>query len=156
MTTLINDPLAAYSDATVEGAPGAQVTEYRTATAITKGAAVALSVSSGVFTVAVAGDDDDNVIGVAQQSVTGTTALPKSIRIVTAGPAQAQTADADIEVGDWVSATTSGRYAKAVTAAIADADTKTLGFVLEATVASTDAVGDLKWIVVQPSLIAVT
>jgi hypothetical protein len=156
MAVLITDPLSAYSDPTIDGAPGATFTEYRTATAITKGAAVALSVSSNVFTVAVAGDDDDNVIGVALESVTGTSDAPKPILIVTSGPALAQTADADIEVGDWVSATTSGRYAKAVTAAIADADTKTLGYVLQATVASTDAVGDLKWIVVQPSLIAVT
>lgn len=156
MTTLITDPTSAYSDASVEGAPGATVVEYRTATAITKGQAVKLAVSSNVFTVSAAGDDDDNVIGVAQQSITGTSALPKPIRIVTAGPALAQTADADIEVGDWVSASTSGTYAKAVTAAIADADTKTLGYVLEATAASTYSAGDLKWIVVQPALIAVT
>ncbi len=160
MTVLITDPTSAYTNPVTEGAPGAIVAEYRTVTALTKGQAVKLTVSGTgadtLFTVAAAADDDDNVIGVVQKSVTGTSALPKPIPVVIEGPALAQTADADIEVGDWVSASTAGVYAKAVTAAIADADTKVFAYTLEATAASTDSAGDLKWVYVTKALVAVT
>lgn len=159
MTVLITDPTTAYTDPTVEGAGAATVQEYRTATAITKGEALKLTVSgtgaSTLFTVAQATAATDNVIGVAQHAVTGTTADPKPIKVVVQGPALAQTADADIDSGDWVSPTTSGRYATATTATIANANAKTLGYTLEASTTAGDA-GDLKWIWVQPSLIAVT
>lgn len=159
MTTLITDSTGAYSDATLEGSPGATVVEYRTVTAITKGEALKLTVSgsgsSTLFTVSQATAATDNVIGVAQHAVTGTSALPKPIKVVVAGPALAQTADADIDSGDWVSPTTSGRYTTAATATIANANAKTLGYTLEASTTAGDA-GDLKWINVQPSIIAVT
>jgi hypothetical protein len=160
MTVLITDPTTAYTDPTVEGAGAATVQEYRTATAIAKGEALKLTVSGTapdiLFTVAQSTAATDNVIGVAQHAVTGTTADPKPIKVVVAGPAMAQTADADIDSGDWVSPTTSGRYTTAATATIANANAKTLGYTLEATVASEATAGDLKWIWVQPSLIAVT
>lgn len=156
MTTLITDPLAAYSNPVTDGAPAAIVQEFRTVTAITKGEAVKLAVSSGVFTVSTSTAATDQVIGVAQESVTGTSAIPRPIKVVTHGPALAQTADADIDSGDWVQPTTSGRYTTATTSSIANANGSTLGRTLEATAASTAEAGDLKWVWVQPSLIAVT
>lgn len=160
MTTLITDSTGAYSDPTADGAPGATVVEYRTVTAITKGEALKLTVSgsgsSTLFTVSQSTAATDNVIGVAAEAVTGSAGVPKPIKVVVQGPALAQTADADIDSGDWVQPTTSGRFTTATTAAIAAANGRTLGYTLEATVASTATVGDLKWINVQPSLIAVT
>lgn len=156
MTTLITDPLAAYSDATTDGAPAATVQEFRCVTTVAKGEALKLSVSSGVFTVAQSTAATDAVIGVAAESVVGTSARPVSLKVVTGGPALAQTADADIDSGDWVQPTTSGTYTTATTSSIANANGSTLGRTLEATVASTATAGDLKWIWVQPSLIAVT
>lgn len=156
MTQLITDPTAAYSDPTTDGAPAATVQEFRTVTAITKGECVKLAVSSGVFTVSTATAATDAVIGVAQESVTGSSSIPRVIKVVTFGPALAQTADADIDAGDWVSPTTAGQYTTATTAAIAAANAKAVGYTLEATVADDATAGDLKWIWVQPSLIAVT
>jgi hypothetical protein len=156
MTTLINDPLAAYSDATLEGAPQADVQEYRCVTTVTKGEAVKVAVSSGVFTVSQATAATDAIVGVAAESVVGTSAIPVPLKVVVSGPALAQTADADTDAGDWVQPTTGGRYTTATTAAISAANGKTLGYTLEATVAADATAGDLKWIWVQPSLIAVT
>ena len=156
MTTLITDPLAAYSDPTTDGAPAATVQEFRCVTTVTKGEAIKLAVSSGVFTAAQSTAATDQVIGVAAESVTGTSAIPVSLKVVTHGPALAQTADADIDSGDWVQPTTSGRYTTATTSSIANANGSTLGRTMEATVAADATAGDLKWVWVQPSLIAVT
>lgn len=157
MTTLINNSLAAFGrTADQDGAGQAVVAEFRAVTSIAKGQLVAVTVSNHVLTVAAATSATDNVVGVAQESVTGSSGRPVPVKVVVLGPAQAQTADANIEVGDWVSATTAGRYAKAVTAAISDANAKAVGFVLEKTAAADDDAGDLKWIYVSPSLIAVT
>jgi hypothetical protein len=155
MTQLITDPLAAYSDATLEGSPLSTVQEFRCVTTVTKGEAIKVAVSSGVFTASQATAATDAVVGVAQESVVGTSAVPVTLKVVTHGPALAQTSDADIDAGDWVSPTTAGRYATATTASIANANGKTLGYTLEASTTAGDA-GDLKWIWVQPSLIAVT
>jgi hypothetical protein len=155
MTTLINDPLAAYSDATLEGAPQADVQEFRCVTTVTKGEAIKVAVSSGVFTASQATAATDMIVGVALESVVGTSAIPVPLKVVVSGPALAQTADADIDAGDWVQPTTAGRYTTATTAAISAANGKTLGYTLEASSTAGEA-GDLKWIWVQPSLIAVT
>lgn len=160
MTQLITDPQGAYSNPETDGSPAATVQEFRTVTAITKGEVVRLAVSgtgaSTLFTVSTATAATDAIVGVAQESVTGTSSIPRAIKVVVAGPALAQTADADIDSGDWVSPTTAGRYTTATTAAISAANAKAVGYTLQATVASTDSAGDLKWVQVQPSLIAVT
>lgn len=156
MTTLINDPLSEYRNSTNEGSPLATVIEVRCVTTVTKGEAIKVAVSSGTFTGSQSTAATDQVIGVAQNSVVGTSARPVPLKVVVHGPALAQTADADIDAGDWVQPTTSGRYTTATTSSIANANGSTLGRTMEATVAADATAGDLKWIWVQPSLIAVT
>src|SRR5690606_24199605 len=157
MTTLINNPLAAFGrTADQDGAGQAVVAEFRAVTSIAKGQLVAVTVSNHVLTVAAATSATDNVVGVAQESVTGSSGRPVPVKVVVLGPAQAQTADADIDVGDWVSATTAGRYGHAVIAAISDASGTAISCGLEKTAAADGAAGALKLRYERPSLIAVT
>src|SRR5690606_35516715 len=132
MTTLINNPLAAFGrTADQDGAGQAVVAEFRAITPITKGQLVAVTVSNHVLTVAAATSATANVVGVAQEGVTGSSGRLAPVKVVVLAPAQAQTADADIGVGSWVSATTAGRYVKATTPSISDANAKAAGFTLE-------------------------